>query len=156
MRRVERNGSAFTMVTPSKHQASAALVLRNDRRGLRALSPSKGWDLPATLISLLARYGSLLIFTAALLENAGVPSPAHTAMLAGDALGQQALCRCRWWLPRVCSLGFSVTTWGIWSVCAEGARCWSDTVLASSWSRRQSKSPSASWRSLGAGRPGRV
>jgi undecaprenyl-diphosphatase len=45
--------------------------------------------LPATLISLFARYGYLVIFGAVLLENAGVPSPGHTVMLAGGALAQQ-------------------------------------------------------------------
>ena len=45
--------------------------------------------MPATLISLFARYGYLLIFGAVLLENAGVPSPGHTVMLAGGAFAQQ-------------------------------------------------------------------
>ena len=45
--------------------------------------------MPATLISLFARYGYLLIFAAVLLENAGVPSPGHTVMLGGGALAQQ-------------------------------------------------------------------
>lgn len=45
--------------------------------------------MPATLISLFARYGYLLIFGAVLLENAGVPSPGHTVMLGGGALAQQ-------------------------------------------------------------------
>lgn len=45
--------------------------------------------MPATLIHLFARYGYFLIFGAVLLENAGVPSPGHTVMLAGGALAQQ-------------------------------------------------------------------
>jgi membrane protein DedA with SNARE-associated domain len=57
--------------------------------------------LPATLISLFARYGYLLIFGAVLLENAGVPSPGHTVMLAGGALAQQG----HLWLPLVISTG---------------------------------------------------
>ena len=57
--------------------------------------------MPATLISLFARYGYLLIFGAVLLENAGVPSPGHTAMLAGGALAQQGhLC-----LPLIIATG---------------------------------------------------
>lgn len=46
-------------------------------------------SVPSALISLFARYGYLLIFGAVLLENAGVPSPGHTVMLAGGALAQQ-------------------------------------------------------------------
>lgn len=57
--------------------------------------------MPATLISLFARYGYLLIFGAVLLENAGVPSPGHTVMLAGGALAQQGHLR----LPLVIATG---------------------------------------------------
>ena len=57
--------------------------------------------MPATLISLFARYGYLLIFGAVLLENAGVPSPGHTVMLAGGALAQQG----HLWLPLVIATG---------------------------------------------------
>lgn len=45
--------------------------------------------MPAALISLFARYGYFVVFGAVLLENAGVPSPGHTVMLAGGALAQQ-------------------------------------------------------------------
>ena len=55
----------------------------------------------ATLISLFARYGYLLIFGAVLLENAGVPSPGHTVMLAAGALAQQR----QLWLPLVIATG---------------------------------------------------
>ena len=55
----------------------------------------------ATLISLFARYGYLLIFGAVLLENAGVPAPGHTVMLAGGALAQQR----QLWLPLVIATG---------------------------------------------------
>ena len=58
-------------------------------------------QIPATLISLFARYGYLLIFGAVLLENAGVPSPGHTVMLAGGALAQQR----HLWLPLVIATG---------------------------------------------------
>lgn len=45
--------------------------------------------MPTTLIALFVRYGYLLVFGAVLLENAGIPSPGHTVMLAGGALAQQ-------------------------------------------------------------------
>jgi len=57
--------------------------------------------LSSELISLFARYGYLLIFGAVLLENAGVPSPGHTVMLAGGALAQQG----HLWLPLVIATG---------------------------------------------------
>lgn len=57
--------------------------------------------MPATLISLFARFGYLLIFGAVLLENAGVPSPGHTVMLAGGALAQGG----HLWLPLVIATG---------------------------------------------------
>lgn len=53
------------------------------------------------MISLFVRYGYLVIFGAVLLENAGVPSPGHTVMLAGGALAQQGHLR----LPLVIATG---------------------------------------------------
>lgn len=45
--------------------------------------------MPDWLISLFAHYGYFLVVAAVLLENAGVPAPGHTVMLAAGALAQQ-------------------------------------------------------------------
>lgn len=45
--------------------------------------------MPHGLILLFARYGYLLVIGAVLLENAGIPAPGHTVMLAAGALAQQ-------------------------------------------------------------------
>lgn len=45
--------------------------------------------MPTWLISLFSQYGYFAIVVAVLLENAGVPAPGHTLMLAGGALAQQ-------------------------------------------------------------------
>lgn len=57
--------------------------------------------MPTTLISFFARFGYLVIFGAVLLENAGVPSPGHTVMLAAGALAQRG----HLWLPYVIASG---------------------------------------------------
>jgi len=41
---------------------------------------------PEWLVALFARYGYLVVFTGVLLENAGVPVPGETTLLAGAAL----------------------------------------------------------------------
>lgn len=64
--------------------------------------------MPATLLLLFAQYGYLLIFGAVLLENAGVPSPGHTVMLAGGALAQQG----HLWLPLVIATGAIAAIFG--------------------------------------------
>ncbi|GAB6196563.1 VTT domain-containing protein [Lysobacter xanthus] len=45
--------------------------------------------MPAWLVALFARYGYAVVVAAVLLENAGVPAPGHTVVLAGGALAQQ-------------------------------------------------------------------
>ena len=44
--------------------------------------------LPEWLVELFARYGYLVVFTGVLLENAGLPVPGETALLAGAALAK--------------------------------------------------------------------
>ncbi len=44
--------------------------------------------MPEWLIDLFARYGYLVVFGGVLLENAGVPVPGETVLLAGAALAQ--------------------------------------------------------------------
>jgi membrane protein DedA with SNARE-associated domain len=43
---------------------------------------------PETLLNLFARYGYAVVFFGVLLENAGVPVPGETALLAGAALAR--------------------------------------------------------------------
>ena len=53
--------------------------------------------MPDFLASLFAHYGYLVIFVGVLLENAGVPAPGHTVVLAGAFLAQQGTLSI-WWV----------------------------------------------------------
>src|SRR5215831_211545 len=44
--------------------------------------------LPAWLVDLFARYGYAVVFVGVFLENAGLPVPGETALLAGAALSR--------------------------------------------------------------------
>ena len=44
--------------------------------------------MPEWLVDLFARYGYAVVFFGVLLENAGVPVPGETTLLAGAALAQ--------------------------------------------------------------------
>jgi undecaprenyl-diphosphatase len=52
--------------------------------------------MPSWLTSLFARYGYLVVLVAVLLENAGVPAPGHTVMLAGGVLAQRSVLDIAW------------------------------------------------------------
>ena len=49
---------------------------------------------PEWLIDLFARYGYAVVFVGVLLENAGLPVPGETALLAGAALASSGASRC--------------------------------------------------------------
>ena len=44
--------------------------------------------MPAWLLDLFARYGYAVVFIGVLLENAGLPVPGETVLLAGGALSR--------------------------------------------------------------------
>jgi len=52
---------------------------------------------PEWIVDLFARYGYTVVFVGVFLENAGLPVPGETALLAGAALSHYG----RLWLPRV-------------------------------------------------------
>ena len=72
--------------------------------GLRADSRRAESFMPAWLLDLFARYGYAVVFAGVLLENAGLPVPGETMLLAGAALasfGQLSL----WWVIVVAIIG---------------------------------------------------
>lgn len=77
------------------------LVAEGVTRRLLVLSDEPAWlrkrdDMPTWLTSLFAQYGYLVVLVAVLLENAGIPAPGHTAMLAGGVLAQRGVLGIRW------------------------------------------------------------
>ena len=59
--------------------------------------------MPEFLVSLFAHYGYLVIFVGVLLENAGIPAPGHTVVLAGAFLAQQGTLSI-WWVGAIAAL----------------------------------------------------
>lgn len=59
--------------------------------------------MPDFLVSLFAHYGYLVIFVGVLLENAGIPAPGHTVVLAGAFLAQQGTLSI-WWVAGLAAI----------------------------------------------------
>ena len=52
--------------------------------------------MPQWLVDLFSRYGYAVVFVGVLLENAGVPVPGETTLLAGAALAQMGRLSLLW------------------------------------------------------------
>lgn len=59
--------------------------------------------MPHVLVSLFAHYGYLVIFVGVLLENAGIPAPGHTVVLAGAFLAQEGTLSI-WWVGAIAAI----------------------------------------------------
>ena len=75
--------------------------------------------MPEWLLDLFARYGYGVVFVGVLLENAGIPVPGETALLAGGALAHFGRLSLFWVvLTAICAaiigdnLGFLIGRWG--------------------------------------------
>jgi undecaprenyl-diphosphatase len=70
--------------------------------------------MPGFLVELFARYGYAVIFVGVLLENAGVPAPGHTVVLAGAFLAQGGRLSIGWVFAVACVAAICGDNAGYW------------------------------------------
>src|SRR2546430_1210357 len=71
-------------------------------------------EMPELLAQLFARYGYAVIFVGVLLENAGVPSPGHTVVLAAAFLAQSGKLSIGWAFVTACVAAVLGDNIGYW------------------------------------------